>query len=96
MNSSSTVIRNWFDQGGQAYSRFRPEYPLELSAFLASIAPNKNLAVDVGCGSGQLTCQLADHFICVAGFDPSDEQIDHAGRRQPRLRDRVTITSHVR
>ena len=78
MNSPSTDLRNWFDQGGQAYARFRPEYPAELSAYLASMAPDRALAVDVGCGSGQLTRQLAEHFSAVVGFDPSADQIAHA------------------
>lgn len=70
--------RNWFDQGGQAYARFRPEYPPELAQCLASLAPNMALAVDVGCGNGQLTLQLARHFDQVLGLDPSAEQIAHA------------------
>ena len=70
--------RNWFDQGGQAYARFRPEYPPELAAFLATVSPGIGLAVDVGCGSGQLTSQLAAHFEQVLGIDPSADQLAHA------------------
>ncbi|QJP08842.1 class I SAM-dependent methyltransferase [Pseudomonas multiresinivorans] len=81
MNDTSTDLRNWFDQGGQAYARFRPEYPAELASCLASLAPDRALAVDVGCGSGQLTRQLAEHFSSVVGFDPSAEQIAHAAPR---------------
>jgi len=77
--------RNWFDQGGQAYARFRPEYPPELAKFLASVAPNAALAVDVGCGNGQLTGQLAVHFNHVLGLDPSAAQIAHAAAH-PRVR----------
>ncbi|KJJ97805.1 SAM-dependent methyltransferase [Pseudomonas sp. 21] len=77
MNSPSSDLRNWFDQGGQAYARFRPQYPAELSAYLASVAPDRALAVDVGCGNGQLTRQLAEHFNEVVGFDPSADQIAH-------------------
>ncbi|WP_259755454.1 class I SAM-dependent methyltransferase [Pseudomonas sp. GCEP-101] len=71
-------LRNWFDQGGEAYARFRPEYPAELAAYLASRAPDRALAVDVGCGSGQLTRQLGEHFDAVVGVDPSAEQIAHS------------------
>jgi SAM-dependent methyltransferase len=59
MPTSTTPPRNWFDQGGQAYARFRPDYPPELGARLASMAPAHGLAVDVGCGNGQLTQLLA-------------------------------------
>ena len=73
--------RNWFDRGGQAYARFRPEYPGELAACLAALAPDASLAVDVGCGNGQLTGQLAEHFAAVVGLDPSADQVANATPR---------------
>jgi len=69
---------NWFDQGGEAYAQFRPDYPPELATFLDSIAPDAGLALDVGCGNGQLTRQLAEHFAAVVGIDPSADQIANA------------------
>jgi SAM-dependent methyltransferase len=78
MSSDSRSARNWFDEGGRAYARFRPEYPSQLAAFLASVAPDKQLAVDVGCGNGQLTQLLAPHFRAVIGLDPSADQIANA------------------
>ncbi|MCS0612081.1 class I SAM-dependent methyltransferase [Massilia kyonggiensis] len=74
----SSDTRNWFDQGGRAYAQFRPEYPRELAAYLASTAPDNRLAVDVGCGNGQLTQLLAPHFERVIGLDPSADQIANA------------------
>lgn len=71
-------MRNWFDQGGSDYARFRPEYPVQLADYLASVAPDVQLAVDVGCGNGQLTQLLAARFEQVIGLDPSAEQIAHA------------------
>lgn len=73
--------KNWFDQDGQSYARFRPEYPAELAEYLASLAPDRLLAVDVGCGNGQLTGQLAEQFTTVFGLDPSEEQLAHATPR---------------
>jgi SAM-dependent methyltransferase len=70
--------RNWFDQGGQAYARFRPAYPPELASILASLTPEHRLAVDVGCGTGQLTRLLARHYDHVVGIDPSADQIANA------------------
>lgn len=75
---AAAVPRNWFDQGGQAYARFRPEYPPALAQFLASVAPGTALAVDAGCGNGQLTVLLAAYFDQVQGVDPSADQIAHA------------------
>lgn len=78
MSTTNPPTRNWFDQGGQDYARFRPEYPPALAAFLASIAPDHRLAVDVGCGNGQFTQLLAPCFERVAGLDPSADQIANA------------------
>jgi len=70
--------KNWFEQGGAGYERFRPEYPAELANFLASLSPSCGVAVDVGCGNGQLTTQLGPHFDMVIGTDPSVDQIRYA------------------
>lgn len=53
--------------------------------FLASLAPSADLAVDVGCGTGQLTAQLAPYFESTIGIDPSADQLDNA-RPQERIR----------
>lgn len=78
MTIDTKISKNWFDQGGQAYARFRPEYPLGLARFLAENAPSRDCAVDVGCGNGQLTVQLGAHFGEVVGLDPSANQIGNA------------------
>lgn len=75
MEKNGSLARNWFDAGGQDYARFRPEYPASLAAYLASTTPDKRLAVDVGCGNGQLTQLLAPYFDHVIGLDPSADQI---------------------
>jgi len=74
----AVIRQNWFDQGGEAYARFRPGYPPELAQYLASVSAGRTLAVDVGCGSGQLAVHLARHFDRVLGVDPSADQITHA------------------
>lgn len=71
-------MRNWFEQDGAGYARHRPDYPSGLAEFLASRAPGRRLAVDVGCGSGQFTAQLAAVFDTVIGIDPSGEQLAFA------------------
>ncbi len=69
---------NPFLAGGDRYSKSRPSYPAGLAASLAALAPGKGLAVDVGCGNGQLAVLLAPHFDQVIGIDPSQSQLDHA------------------
>lgn len=36
------------------------------------------LAVDLGCGTGQITRQLTPHFQEVVGFDISEAQLEAA------------------
>lgn len=85
MTPRSARERNWFDAGGSAYARFRPAYPADLVAYLSGLAATHDLAVDVGCGNGQLTAQLADTFTNVLGVDPSQEQLASA-MPHPRVR----------
>ena len=65
-----------FDSGGD-YAAFRPDYPAELSGRLAAAAPGRGLAVDVGCGTGQLTARMAEHFELTVGLDPATAQVRH-------------------
>jgi len=46
-------------------------------ARVADVLP-RDCTVDVGCGSGQLTVQLAAHFDEVVGLDQSADQIANA------------------
>ncbi|HEX7819733.1 MAG TPA: class I SAM-dependent methyltransferase [Sphingobium sp.] len=78
MANDPSPSRNWFASGGEDYARYRPTYPDALPAFLAGVAPDRGCAVDVGCGNGQFTVQLAAHFDMVIGLDPSADQIAHA------------------
>lgn len=75
MTPDPLTPRNWFAVDGTAYARFRPGYPSELVDALADLAPGTGTAVDVGCGTGQLTVRLADRFADVVGVDPSASQI---------------------
>jgi len=70
------------------YARFRPDYPKELFAFVASIAPGKKLAWDCATGNGQAALGLAEHFAKVIATDISSEQISKA-RPHPRIEYRV-------
>ncbi len=78
MRNATSPGKNWFDQGGQAYAAFRPQYPSAIASYLATLVAETKLALDVGCGSGQLTRLLAAKFDNVIGVDPSADQIAHA------------------
>lgn len=67
----------WFTSGGD-YAAHRPTYPRELADVLFDAAPDNRCAVDVGCGTGQLTVLLAEKFERVVGVDPSQDQIANA------------------
>jgi len=75
---SNSCERNWFETGGSEYSKYRPKYPSSLVSYLTKLAPETELAVDVGCGTGQLTKLLANTFNTVMGFDPSNDQLANA------------------
>jgi SAM-dependent methyltransferase len=74
-----------FSTGSADYAAHRPTYPHALVDELACISPGHRLALDVGCGTGQLSVLLADRFDHVIATDASAAQIDNAQRR-----DRVT------
>ncbi|MEW6221198.1 MAG: class I SAM-dependent methyltransferase [Thermodesulfobacteriota bacterium] len=77
-----------FSAVAAGYASFRPAYPVALFAWLAAAAPGRSLAWDCAAGSGQASCQLAEHFAQVVATDASPAQIG-AARRHPRIRYRV-------
>ncbi len=73
-------FRDHFSEVAARYAKRRPVYPPELAQFLASLAPGRELAWDAGCGSGQMSALLAEHFDLVVATDASAEQLAHATR----------------
>lgn len=70
--------RQLFTRNSEAYSANRPTYDPELIAWLSRQAPDRTLAWDCGCGSGQATQDLARHFQRVVGTDVSPQQLAKA------------------
>ena len=71
-------FKDHFSGHAGVYREARPTYPSELFTWLAAQAPDRQLAWDCGCGNGQATVALAEHFAHVIGSDPSSAQIGNA------------------
>jgi len=67
-----------FSDHSEQYAQYRPQYPDEVYAYLASIAPGNSLAWDCGTGNGQAAIGLAKYFDKVHATDASAEQISLA------------------
>ena len=59
------------------YAAYRPTYPPVLVDVLADRAP-AGTAWDIGCGTGQLSVDLARRFSRVVATDPAQAQLDAA------------------
>ncbi len=73
-----------FASVAREYANFRPGYPPELFAWLARNCVARRAVWDCGCGSGQASTALADHFDHVHATDVSAEQIA-AAKPHPRV-----------
>ena len=70
-----SAFADHFAPVSSAYADYRPTYPAGLFAWLAEIAPGRELAWDCACGSGQASLDLAEHFAQVAATDASAAQL---------------------
>jgi SAM-dependent methyltransferase len=82
-----------FSTVAREYANFRPGYPPELFAWLARISPSREAVWDCGCGSGQASVALAEHFPHVHATDVSPEQIA-AAKVHPRVHYSVAPAEH--
>lgn len=71
-------FQDHFSGHAASYASFRPLYPPALAATIAHHAPSRDVCVECGCGNGQLTLLLAEHFQHVEASDASAEQVRHA------------------
>jgi hypothetical protein len=71
-------FKDHFSGHAGAYARYRPEYPVELFAYLASLTPHHAVALDCATGSGQAAIGLAQHFDLVVASDGSVSQLQNA------------------
>ena len=78
-------FKDHFSSSAAGYAAYRPTYPARLVDELAGISPGHALALDCGCGTGQLSVLLARRFENVVATDASAAQIENA-----QAADRVT------
>jgi SAM-dependent methyltransferase len=69
---------NHFLTDADRYAAHRPTYPPAFAAALAELCPRRRLALDVGCGTGQMSGLLAESFDAVLATDSSPDQLAHA------------------
>lgn len=70
-------MKDRFSSNSADYAHFRPNYPIGLFQWLASLTDNQN-CWDVGTGNGQAAIQLATIFTSVEATDISEEQLKQA------------------
>lgn len=72
------MFEDHYSGHADAYARYRPRYPDELFAWLASVIPGRALAWDAGTGNGQVAIALTRHLDRVVATDASGDQLAHA------------------
>ncbi|MDC0712574.1 class I SAM-dependent methyltransferase [Stigmatella sp. ncwal1] len=90
---SPAAFKDHFSTHASGYAAHRPTYPRALVDALANVAPDTRVALDCGCGTGQLSVLLAERFAHVVATDASAGQIDHA-RPHPQVKYRVAKAEH--
>lgn len=69
------TFKDHFSKQAGIYVQYRPTYPKELYAYLASLMKDHFLAWDCGTGNGQSAVQLTEFYEQVYASDPSEQQI---------------------
>jgi len=82
------TFKDHFSRQSDCYAKYRPSYPAELFAFLASAASRQDRAWDCATGNGQAARGLANHFDTVVATDASEAQI---GAAMPHERVRYSV-----
>ncbi len=71
-------FKDLFSDASSKYAAFRPHYPNELFAFLATCCSEKKIAWDCATGNGQAAAHLSRFFDRVIATDPSAQQLAEA------------------
>ncbi|ESU22409.1 methylase involved in ubiquinone/menaquinone biosynthesis [Flavobacterium enshiense DK69] len=71
-------MKDYFSVNSKGYSQFRPRYPEKMIQQIVSLVKEKNVALDVATGNGQVAAKLAAVFQAVYGTDISENQLSQA------------------
>lgn len=75
-------FKDHFSKQADGYAKYRPHYPAELFAYLATQVPTHDWAWDCATGNGQAALELARHFKRVIATDASSKQVTQATRQE--------------
>ncbi len=71
-------MKDNFSTQAKGYSQFRPSYPHEMIEYIISFAQDKQIALDVATGNGQVAVALSKYFDRVYATDISEKQLENA------------------
>lgn len=71
-------MKDNFSKQASEYSKFRPQYPDEMIAYIVSFVSNKAVALDIATGNGQVAHKLSAYFEAVYATDISENQLKNA------------------
>lgn len=74
-----SAFKDHFSAAAKSYAEYRPAYPAELFAWLATLSSAHELAWDCATGNGQAAIGVAGHYRHVVASDASAAQV--ANRR---------------
>ena len=92
--TTAATFKDHFSRQSGDYSRYRPGYPPDLITWVASRAPDRELAVDCATGNGQAAIALAGHFAAVLAVDGSLAQLERAPAH-PNVRYELAMAEHL-
>lgn len=71
-------MKDNFSTQAKGYSQFRPTYPQEMIDYVVSFVQNKQTALEVATGNGQVAVELSKYFNQVYATDISEKQLENA------------------
>ena len=75
-------FKDHFSENSEEYNKFRPKYPAELFAYLASVSKQHQKTWDCATGTGQSALSLSEYYSTVIATDASKIQIENAEKKQ--------------